>query len=101
MIFVHYEENGAIQGFYDDNMHNEIPMPTKEINHEQWQEYLQNQGKYLVDVAEEELTLIINPNWVSPEEQEFIDSLLPSNEEIEEAKFEQQLINKLIEWGMF
>ena len=99
-MLVHYSGNGEILGYYDESIHETIPSPSKEITHEQWQEILNNQGKYLVDVNKEELTLIISPSWISPEEQEILSALLPSIEEQEQADFEIKTILLLTDLGV-
>lgn len=54
MIKVNYDEQtGVIKGFYPNDVeYSDIPQPLIEINQEQWQELINNQGKYIVQNGE-------------------------------------------------
>lgn len=40
MKYVNFDENGKILGFYDDEIHSNIPKPNAKITDEEWQEAL-------------------------------------------------------------
>jgi len=42
MKFAHIDENNMLLGFYDDDVHEEIPSPNVEVTEEQWEKLLED-----------------------------------------------------------
>ena len=49
-MFAEYDQNGHIVGFYAPEIHTNIPEKTIEITTEQWQDCIDNQGKWMIDI---------------------------------------------------
>lgn len=66
MIYVAYDGNGRITGFYSPEIHEDnIPSEAIEITGEQWQECLKNQYHWVVDINKKEL--VFNSEAFLPE----------------------------------
>ncbi len=50
MRFAHYDENGKIVGFYDPDLHQDMPAPIVEISDADWQGHLDGSAPKVVDL---------------------------------------------------
>lgn len=97
MMYLKLNADGTLYGFYDDKIHSKIPLDAIEVDNSVQIAYFNSiyakpiylDGKWVEGKTEEELL-----------DDAFLNSLTPSKDEEENAKFEIKLIEKLTEWGI-
>ena len=95
MKYCHYEkESGKILGYYDKEIHAEIPSPAIEITDEVWQNAINNSHNC---VNENGTTVLFD--FRSTDEIAYLESL-PSQEELDKMDYQAKLIENLIELGV-
>lgn len=47
MKYAYYNENGEVLGFYDDEIHSEIPSPNLALSDEEWEEALRSGANFV------------------------------------------------------
>ena len=95
MKYVHYEkESGKILGYYDKEIHAEIPHPAVEITDEVWQNAINNSHNCVNESGKTELK-----DFRSTEEIAYLESL-PTHEELDKMEYQAKLIENLIELGV-
>ena len=95
MKYCHYEEvTGKILGYYDNEIHAEIPSPSIEISDEIWQNAINNNHNCIDETGKTELK-----DFRSTEEITYLESL-PSQEELDKMDYQAKLIENLIELGV-
>ena len=95
MKYCHYEQNtGKILGYYDKEIHSEIPEPSIEISEEQWQHAISNNHN---KIEEDGSTVFFD--YRTADEIAYLESL-PSQAELEKMDYQAKLIENLIELGV-
>ena len=95
MKYCHYEkESWKILGYYDKEIHAEIPSPSIEISDEIWQNAINNNHNCIDESGKTELK-----DFRSTEEIAYLESL-PTHEELDKMEYQAKLIENLIELGV-
>ena len=95
MKYCHYEkESGKILGYYDKEIHTEIPSPSIEISDEIWQNAINNSHNCVNENGTTELK-----DFRTAEEIAYLESL-PNTEELDKMEYQAKLIENLIELGV-
>lgn len=74
--YVHYNEAGEIKGFYNKDIHKDIPEPNLELDEDEWLDLATNQNQRKINSDTQEIvkfslaqmpprTTIKSPNWQS------------------------------------
>lgn len=53
--YVHYDESGEIKGFYNNDIHKEIPSPNLQLDEEQWLDLATNQAQRKINPDTQEI----------------------------------------------
>ena len=70
MKCLHYATDGQVLGFYDKNVHKDIPQPHIEITEDLWQKCLDDSDLYRVDVSQKKLITKGSATLISSENKE-------------------------------
>ncbi len=62
MKYFVYKENGEFNGFYDSEIHSEIPKESIKITKELWQELQKDNYKYKLNLSEDRILDIVDKN---------------------------------------
>jgi hypothetical protein len=57
MLYVNYSPDGSPLGFYNDDIHAEIPGPSIKITEAEWRDCIDNTGRRKVDVAAKKIVI--------------------------------------------
>ena len=95
MKYCHYEkESGKILGYYDKEIHAEIPSQAIEITDEVWQNAINNNHNCIDESGKTELKDFRSTNEIA-----YLESL-PTHEELDKMEYQAKLIENLIELGV-
>lgn len=85
MKYAHYNsDTGEIIGFYDDEVHEVIPSPNKQLTDEEWNDAISNRKKIVDDnIVDDpiELTYIDKRTSEYPPIQEYVDAIVKNDQQ--------------------